>query len=69
MINQKRGRFERYKVMSDLISSLQKEQAKNNESDEEEEEFEDEETTAPEEIKEFNSWAKNQARILLISVT
>ena len=61
VITEKRMQFEKYKVMTDLIANIQKEEVKNNQSDNEEEIFEDEETTAPEEIKDFNDWARKQA--------
>jgi chromosomal replication initiation ATPase DnaA len=60
LIDEKRIRFEKYKVMSDLINQVHKEQEKNNMS-EDEEELQLEETTSPEDIEDFNSWAKNQA--------
>ena len=61
MIKTKRKRFEKYKVMTDLISKLQKEQEKNIQLDSEEE-FENEETTSEKEIQDFNNWAKTQAK-------
>ena len=63
IVEEKRKRFEKYKVMSDLISNIQKEEARNVESgDEDDLESKEEETTSPEQIEEFNSWAKQQAK-------
>ena len=47
--------------MSDLINLVQKENEKSSNTDDDEEECQDDETTAPEDIIEFNNWAKNQA--------
>ena len=63
IVEEKRKRFEKYKVMSDLISNIQKEEARNVESEDEDDlESKEEETTSPEQIEEFNSWAKQQAK-------
>ena len=59
-IHDKRIKFEKYKVMTDLINLVQKEQEKSCNTDDEEE-CEEDETTATEDIIEFNNWAKNQA--------
>jgi hypothetical protein len=62
LIERKRSIFEKYKLMTDLISTIQT-QAKEKEDKEndEEEECADMETTSPKDIAEFNKWAKNQA--------
>ena len=51
MIEEKRSKFEKYKVMADLISNIQSDIDKNEETNEEEEKFEDEETTDPRDKK------------------
>jgi chromosomal replication initiation ATPase DnaA len=61
VIKSKRARFEKYQVMNDLINLIQKEGEKNLGQESEREESEDEETTSPEDIEDFNNWAKNQA--------
>ena len=64
LIENKRSMFEKYKLMTDLISTINTEennQNKNDEDTEEEAEDVDMETTSPMDIEEFNKWAKNQA--------
>jgi hypothetical protein len=60
LINKKRMEFEKYKVMTDLINQVQKEQDKNSNSDDDED-CHLEETTSVEDIEDFNTWARNQA--------
>ena len=64
VIKEKRMLFERYKVMSDLISNIQAEALNKGESenlDSEEDTFEDLETTDERDISDFNKWAQSQA--------
>ena len=62
IIESNREIFERYKTMTDLISSIQTEAEPSEEMvDEEEEPSKEIETTSAEDINEFNSWAKTQA--------
>ena len=61
LIKLKRTRFEKYKMMNDLINQIQKENEKNRDLEDEEEELRDEETTNPDDIEDFNNWARNQA--------
>ena len=65
IIEEKREIFEKYKVMTELISSIKSEEVKNPydiEEDEIEEDPDEEiETTSDFDIQQFNSWAKNQA--------
>ena len=61
IIEEKRGKFEKYKVMADLISNIQTDVEKNDADDEEPDNFEDEETTDPKDINDFEKWARSQA--------
>ena len=61
MIKDKRKKFEKYHLMSDLIDLIQKQNEKRNTNESDDEEDKDEETTAPEDITDFNEWARNQA--------
>ena len=61
LIEEKRSRFEKYKVMADLISNIQAEVEKNEDENQEEDTFEDEETTNPQDIENFEKWARSQA--------
>ena len=64
LIEKKRSMFEKYKLMTDLISTINaEEQDKKREDDDTEEEDEDVEleTTSAMDIEEFNKWARNQA--------
>ena len=65
LISEKRNMFEKYKVMTDLIANIQKDELDKNEneknSDEEEDAFEDMETTDERDIEDFNKWARHQA--------
>ena len=62
LINIKRKIFEKYKVMSDLIATIQPEEETNeNQIIDENDKFEEMETTALEDIEEFNKWVKSQA--------
>ena len=60
IIEEKRKKFEKYKVMTDLISSIQSQQ---NEEDknQEDEAAQDIEATTTDEIEDFNRWARDQA--------
>ena len=60
-IEEKRSKFEKYKVMADLISHIQSDIDKNEDKNEEEDIFEDEETTDPQDIANFEKWARSQA--------
>ena len=65
IIEEKREIFEKYKVMTELISSIQKEKVKTpydiEEDDIEEDPDEEIETTSHFDIQQFNSWVRNQA--------
>ena len=64
VINENRSIFEKYRLMTDLISSLNQDTENkqvNNEDIEEDDESDELETTAPQDIEEFNKWAKYQA--------
>ena len=61
LIQEKRCQFEKYKVMTDLISSIQADIEKNEEGKDQEETFEDEESTEIQDIEDFEKWARNQA--------
>ena len=62
IIQEKRKRFEKYKVMTDLITSIQSQSKEaENEDDEENGGDKDIETTSVDEIEDFNQWARNQA--------
>ena len=64
MIEEKRSVFEKYKLMSDLIASIQSDIEKNEASpevDDSTEEAEEIETTNVRDIENFNKWAKLQA--------
>ena len=58
VIQEKRNKFEKYKLMTDLIENIQVEIEQN---DSENEETDDNETETIEEIEDFNSWARSQA--------
>ena len=55
--------FEKYKPMSELISTIQAKESENQDQndDEEKDESVEIETTALRDIEEFNKWAKTQA--------
>ena len=61
MVRNKRKKFEKYHLMSDLIDLIQKTNEKNVGCETDDEECEETETTAAEDIEDFNSWARNQA--------
>ena len=63
LVQEKRMLFEKYKVMTDLIASIQsKVEEKGTDSEEDEEDgFEEMETTDLKDIDEYNKWARNQA--------
>ena len=64
LIESKRSMFEKYKLMTDLISTINAEE-QDKKRDDEDTEGEDEdvelETTSAMDIEEFNKWARNQA--------
>ena len=60
-IEEKRSKFEKYKVMADLITNIQTDIGKNESETDDENIFEDEETTDPKDIDDFEGWARNQA--------
>ena len=63
IIERKRSIFEKYKTMTDLISTIQPENEadENKTDDDENEKSKDIETTSLEDIEDFNRWAKQQA--------
>ena len=61
LIDRKKSIFEKYKLMSDLISSIQPDELTTNEEDQEDNELDEIETTHIDDIEEFNKWAKMQA--------
>ena len=61
MIEEKRSKFEKYKVMSDLILNIQTDIEQTEDKDEEEDTFKDEETTSVQDIDNFEKWARSQA--------
>ena len=66
LIQRKKNIFEKYRLMSDLISTIQPDEwnegANENDEKQGEEDNEDIETTPLANIEEFNKWAKMQAR-------
>ena len=60
IIEMNRQKYEKYKLMTDLINEIQKQDEKKEEESENEED-EDMETTAPEELVDFEQWAAAQA--------
>ena len=62
MVERNRSKFEKYKTMTDLISTIQSDIEANEKNIDCEEDTSDElETTQLEDIDEFNKWAKGQA--------
>ena len=62
LIERKRSIFEKYKLMTDLISTIQKQvEGTEQNEDVEEDESTEVETTSLKDIDEFNKWAKSQA--------
>ena len=63
-IKEKRANFEKHKVMTDIIESIQKEATeKRDENDgSESDEFLDEETTSKSDLENFEGWARDQAK-------
>jgi hypothetical protein len=61
VVEEKQKYFEKYKVMTDLINQIHKQQEKKDEPDDEQDEPEENETTCVDDIEDFNNWAKNQA--------
>ena len=67
-IQRVRNIFEKHRVMSDIIFTLQKERndnTENNELADSADEFIEEETTSAEDIEKFQKWAKDQAKKML----
>ena len=60
IVDENREKYERYKLMKDLINEIQKQNEREKEEDDEDED-EDIETTAPEDIDEFEKWATAEA--------
>ena len=73
MIQEKRAKFEAYKVMTDMITDIQKiqENKEDNliEDEEEESEIPPLETTSEADLKDFDKWAKKQAQNSLKSMS
>ena len=61
IIEEKRRKFEKYKVLADLIKNIQTDVEKNESEHADEESFEDEESTDPKDIENFEQWARAQA--------
>ena len=61
IIEENRAKFEKYKLMKDLIKEIQRQETEKNQDDEEDEEDDDIETTAPEELEDFNKWMAAEA--------
>ena len=62
LVEEKRFIFEKYKNMTDLISTIQSDEAKNEENlNDEEDESDEIETTSSLQIENFNNWARAQA--------
>ena len=64
LIERKRSMFEKYKPMTDLISTINSEKEvnpENNDQNNDESDSEEIETTCLDDINEFNKWAKGQA--------
>ena len=61
-IQKKRNIFEKHKVMTDIINSMQKEKGNSDHEEIIEDDFEDIETTTQEEIQSFEKWAREQAK-------
>ena len=64
IIQRKRAIFEKYKVMTEIIESIQKEAEEKNTGNDDSgsEGFVDEETTTKDELDNFETWAKDQAK-------
>ena len=62
-IERKRSVFEKYKLMTDLVSNIQSEieVSGQNDEDDQEDNGQESESTLPSEIDDFNNWARNQA--------
>ena len=64
VIKEKRAIFEKHKVMTEIIESIQKEATEkiDENNDSESDTFLDEETTSKSELENFEKWAKDQAK-------
>jgi hypothetical protein len=63
-IERKRSIFEKYNLMTDLVSNIQSEIELNGQRDEDDEENnngQESESTLPLEIEDFNNWPRNQS--------
>ena len=70
-IEEKRSLFEKYKVLTDLISEIQPDEIneeENSDNEDEKETFEDMESTSLTDVDQFDRWAKSQAHKDLTSV-
>ena len=63
-IEEKRSLFEKHKVMTDMIYSMQKEKEKSD-VENDQDDFVETETTSPEDIESFEKWARDQAKVAL----
>ena len=64
-IQKKRNKFEKHKIITDMINLIQKENEKHETEEFLEDDFEDIETTTSEEFESFEKWAKSQAKSAL----
>ena len=64
-IEKKRGLFEKHKVLTDIINSIQKETEDVFEEEETPDDFVSEETTTIDDINSFEKWAKHEANKVL----
>ena len=60
LIEENRSKYEKYKVMTDLIREIQKQREEDNEDEGDSEEDEDLETTTVAEMEDFEEWVKTQ---------
>ena len=61
VIEKKRNLFEKYKLMTELISNIQSELSNQDKSDNSQEEDQEVESTCTSDIEDFNRWARDQA--------
>ena len=61
IIEENRAKFEKYKLMKDLIKEIKRQETEKDQDDEEDQEDDDIETTAPEELEDFNKWVAAEA--------
>ena len=60
-VDQNREKYEKFKLMSDLINEIQKQNENEKKDESDDEEDEDIETTAPEDVDDFEKWACSEA--------